>query len=194
MPHGFEGSQVGATPIEEGVCHQTPHKKAFDDAERHPSRCRTPPPPRCVWGPITQTRQWTSFGTQGGPTSPKLAHLSGTERYRTPGMLLGSILPGSLMAEQQLGHHTRAPVRRKSHGDAAPAFISQLQGAPGGLQPGQATGAAGRTSLAAAKDRLVHGSAGRHQLATLPSSSLRGATFDGTRPSAAMLRGTLRRT
>ena len=31
---------------------------------------------------------------------------------------------------------------------------------------------------AAAKDRLVHGSAGRHQLATLPSSSLRGATFD----------------
>jgi len=34
--------------------------------------------------------------------------------------------------------------------------------------------------LAAAKDRLVHGSAGRHQLATLTSSSLRGATFDGT--------------
>ena len=34
--------------------------------------------------------------------------------------------------------------------------------------------------LAAAKDRLVHGSAGRHQLASLPSSSLRGATFDGT--------------
>jgi len=34
--------------------------------------------------------------------------------------------------------------------------------------------------LAAAKDRHVHGSAGRHQVATLPSSSLRGATFAGT--------------
>jgi hypothetical protein len=97
------------------------------------------------------------------------------------------------MAEQQLSHHTLAPVRRKSHGAAAPgAFISQLQGAPGGLQPGQATGAAGRTrsSERPARTRLLHGSVGRHQaqLATLPSSSLRGSTFDGTeRGQPAML-------
>ena len=86
------------------------------------------------------------------------------------------------MAEQQLSHHTLAAVWRKSHGDAAPAFISQLQGA---LKVPQAASSLAvppepPAEEAAAKDRLVHGSAGRHQLATLPSSSLRGATFDGT--------------
>jgi len=40
------------------------------------------------------------------------------ESPRTPEMLLGSMHAGSLMAEQQLSHHTHAPVRRKSHGDA----------------------------------------------------------------------------
>jgi hypothetical protein len=78
------------------------------------------------------------------------------------------------------------PLLRSSRSSKVPQAASSLARPP---EPPR-----GRTSLAAAKDRLVHGSAGRHQLATLPSSSLRGATFDGTRPSAAMLRGTLRRT
>jgi hypothetical protein len=38
----------------------------------------------------------------------------------------------------------------------------------------------------------LNGSAGRHQLATLPSSSLRGATFAGTERGHVV--GTLRRT
>jgi hypothetical protein len=42
---------------------------------------------------------------------------------------------------------------------------------------------------AAAKDRLVHGSAGRHRLATLPSSSLCGATFAGTERGHVVGRG-----
>ena len=79
------------------------------------------------------------------------------------------------MAEQQLSHHTLAPVRRKSHGDAAPAFISQLQGAPGGLQPGQATGAAGRTrsSERPARTRLCRSSpVGHPALVVTPWSHL----------------------
>jgi len=65
---------------------------------------------------------------------------------------------------------------------AAPAFISQLQGAPEVPQAASSLAVPPEppAELAAAKDRLVHGSAGRHQLATLPSSSLRGATFDTT--------------
>ena len=88
------------------------------------------------------------------------------------------------MAEQQLSHHTLAPVRRKSHGDAAPAFISQLQGAPGGLQPGQATGSAGRTSSSErpARTRLCRSSpVGHPALVVTPWSHL-----PLTAPSAAM--------
>ena len=111
MTHGFEGSQVGATPIEEGMRPKKRTKKAFDDAERHPSRCRTPPPPRCVWGPITQAREWTSFGTQGGPTSPP-------EWNITPGMLLGSIQglwwPSSSSATIRMHPHAEGPMAQPS--------------------------------------------------------------------------------
>jgi len=100
------------------------------------------------------------------------------------------------MAEQQLSHHTHAPtrtenIRRKSHGDAAPAFISQLRKVPQAASS-LAMPPEPPAEQAAAKDRLVHGSAGRHQLATLPSSSLRGATFAGTERGHVV--GTLRRT
>ena len=89
------------------------------------------------------------------------------------------------MAEQQLSHHTLAPVWRKSHGNAAPAFISQLQGAPGGLQPGQATGSAGRTrsSERPARTRLC-----RSVVTSWPPCPRRHSVEPPlTPPSAAML-------
>ena len=148
--------------------------KAFDDAERHPSRCRTPPPPRCVWGPITQTREWTPFGTQGGPTSPP-------EWNRTLGMLLGSIQglwwPSSSSATMRMHPHAEGPMAtlllRSTRSSKVPQAVSSLAMPP---EP--------PAEHAAAKDRHVHGSAGRHQVATPPSTSSVEAPF--ATPSAAM--------
>ena len=70
---------------------------------------------------------------------------STSEWNGTPGMSWGEHA-GTLRAEQQLSHQAHAPARRRSPGDIAAAFKSQLQGAPGGLQPVWATGPADRTS------------------------------------------------
>ena len=85
MTGGCECSKVGAVPIEEGMAPKTARKKLFMiPAGTDPSRCRTPLRRRCVWGPITQTPQWTTFATQGGPADQ-------VEWNGTPGMLLGSM-------------------------------------------------------------------------------------------------------
>ena len=42
MTRDFEGSQVGATPIEEVVPQKKRTNKAFDDAERHPATTLRP--------------------------------------------------------------------------------------------------------------------------------------------------------
>eukprot|EP00964_Phaeocystis_antarctica_P051130 scaffold29822_cov63-Phaeocystis_antarctica.AAC.3 len=75
----------------------------------------------------------------------------------------------------RLSLHVHASARRRSHGDVAPAFISQLQGAAGGLQPGPATGAAGRTSGGErpARTRLCRSPPGGHPAVVVS----RGATF-----------------
>jgi hypothetical protein len=164
------GSQVGATPILRRVCHKKPHEKKL-----LMMRNGTPPD---VEPPSAAVRMGSEYPDAAiapfsSPRVDHIAHLSRPERQRCS---WGACRESDGRAAA-LSHHTHAPVRRKPHGDAFPAFISQLQGAPGGLQPGRATGAAGRTR-SSERPRLVHGSAGRHQLATLPSSSIRGATFD----------------
>ena len=88
------------------------------------------------------------------------------------------------MAKQQLSHHAHAPARtegpmatlllRSSRSSKVPQAASSLAMPP---EP--------PAEQAAAKDRLVHGSAGRHQVATLPSSSAMKAPFATS--SAAML-------
>ena len=95
------------------------------------------------------------------------------------------------MADLQLSHHAHAPVQRNkvpcvmatlllrsSRSSKVPQAASSLAVPP---EP--------PAEQAAAKDRLVHGSAGRHQLATLPSSSLCGATFAGTERGHVVGRG-----
>ena len=67
MTHGFEGSQVGATPIEEGMPQKTARKKLLMMQNGTPPDVG-PPSAAVRMGPITQTLEWTPFGTQGGPT------------------------------------------------------------------------------------------------------------------------------
>jgi hypothetical protein len=121
--------------------------------------------------------EWTSFGTQGGPTSPP-------EWNRTPGIDAPGEHPGTLVAEQQLSHHAHAPARRRSHGATL-----LLRSTRSSKMPQAASSLAmppePPAEHAAAKDQHVHGSAGRHQVATMPSSSSMEAPFPTS--SAAML-------
>jgi hypothetical protein len=158
MTHSFEGSQVGATPIEEGMPQKTARKKLLMMRNGTPPDVG-PPLRRGAYG-VRSPRP--ENGHLLAPRVDQLAHLSGTERQGSrdaPGEH-----PGTLVAEQQLSHHAHAPARRRSHGDLAPAFISQLQGAPGGLQPGHATRAAGRTTSSErpARTRLCRSPPGGH--------------------------------
>ena len=174
MTHGFEGSQVGAIPIEEGMPQKTARKKLLMMRNGTPPDVG-PPPPRCLWGPITQTREWTPFGTQGGPTSPP-------EWNRRPEMLLGSIQglwwPSGSSATMRMHPHAEGPMAtlllRSTRSSKVP------QAAPSLAMPPEPP-----AEQAAAKDRHIHGSDGRHQVATMPSSSSIEAPFAA--PSAAML-------
>ena len=90
---------------------------------------------------------------------------------------------GTLSVEQQLSHQAHAPARRRSPGDVAAASnrsskVPQAVSSPS--DPPQPP-----TERAEAKDRLVHGPAGRQQVATLPSSSAAEPPFEA--PSVAML-------
>ena len=113
-----------------------------------------------------------SFFTLGGPHSPP-------ESPRTPEMLLGS------MQGESDGRAAAQPptIRMHPYGESPMATLL-LRSSRSPKVPQEASSLARPpeppAEHAAAKDRHVHGSAGRHQLATLPSSSLRGATFDGT--------------
>ena len=154
---------------------KTARKKLLMMLNGTPPDVGPPPPPRCVWGPITQTRGWTSFGTQGGPTSPP-------EWNRTPGMLLGSIQglwwPSSSSATMRMHPHAEGPMAtlllRSTRSSKVPQAASSLAMPP---EP--------PAEHAAAKDQHVHGSAGGHQVATMPSSSSMEAPFPTS--SAAML-------
>ena len=147
MTHGFEGSQVGAT-IEEGMPQKTARKKLLMMQNGTLPDVGPPPPPRCVWGPITQTREWTPFGTQGGPTSPP-------EWNRTPGMLLGSIQgvwwPSSSSATMRMHPHAEGRMAtlllRSTRSSKVP------QAAPSLAMPPEPP-----AEHAAAKDRHIHGS------------------------------------
>ena len=108
MTHGFEGSQVGATPIEEGMPQKTARKKLLMMRNGTPPDVG-PPSAAVLMGSDhpTQTREWTPFGTQGGPTSPP-------EWNRKPGMLLGSIQglwwPSSSSATMRMHPHAEGPM------------------------------------------------------------------------------------
>ena len=138
MTHGFEGSQVGATPIEEGMPQKTARNKLFMMQNVTPPDVG--PPLRRGENGVRSPRP--ENGHLLAPRVDQLAHLSGTERQ---GCSWGASRESGGRAAAQ-PPCACAPARRWSHGDLAPAFISQLQGAPGGLQPGHATRVAGRTS------------------------------------------------
>ena len=55
MTHGFEGSQVGATPIEEGMPQKTARKKLVITRNGPHPDVGPPLRVRGVWGPNTQT-------------------------------------------------------------------------------------------------------------------------------------------
>ena len=160
MTRGFERPMVGPTPILEAMPHKTERKKLLITHRYGAYGVRIPRRRHC---PILS------------PRVDHLAHLSRPERQRCSwGACRES--DGRAAAQPPYAH---APVRRKSHGDAV-----LLRSYRSSKVPHQAASSLARppeppAELAAAKDWLVHGSAGRHQqLATLPSSSLRGATFD----------------
>ena len=80
-----------------------------------------------------------------------------------------------------------APARRRSHGDLAPGW--SLRSSRSSNVPQAASSLAmppePPAERAAARDRHMHGSDGRHQVATMPSTSSTKAPFAA--PSAAML-------
>ena len=76
MAHGFEGSQVGATPIEEGVPQKTARKKLLMMRNGTPPDVG-PPLRRGAYG-VRLPRP--ENGHLLAPRADQLAHLSGTER------------------------------------------------------------------------------------------------------------------
>ena len=82
------------------------------------------------------------------------------------------------MDEHELIHHTDAHVERRSHGDVAPALISKLQGAAGGLQPGHATVVTGPAGTPGGSERPARRRLSRSPPVDHPAIGvIRAATF-----------------
>ena len=176
MTHGFEGSQVGATPIEEGMPQKTARKKLLIMRNGTPPDVG-PPLRRGAYG-VRSPRP--ENGHLLAPRVDQLAHLSGTERQ---GCSWGASKESDGQAAAQ-----RATMRMHPHAEG-PLATLLLRSSRSSKVPQAASSLAmppePPAEHAAAKDRHMHGSDGRHQAATMPSTSSMKAPFPTS--SAAML-------
>ena len=176
MTHGFEGSQVGAVPIEEGMPQKTARKKLLMMRNGTPPDVG-PPLRRGAYG-VRSPRPHN--GHLLAPRVDQLAHLSGTERQ---GCSWGASRDSGGRAAAQ----PPCACTRTQKVPWRPCSCAQLAAPRCPRQPpcSLAMSPEPPAEHAAAKDRLVHGSDGRHQVATMPLTSSTEAPFAA--PSTAML-------